>query len=91
MELTFSRHARNRMRHRSDIETIVDDPERTDSDEDGRARYCETIDGTRIRVVLAADRIGFVVPVREREHVTRAEYDTRADALDAGGILSQPK
>ena len=69
--MTFSRHARNRMRHLrvtpADIEAIVGQPERSDVDDSGKVRhYGIAGNGRRIRIVLASENPDHVVSVHER-------------------------
>lgn len=66
--MEFSRHARNRMRHRprltpEDVAGIIEHPLAMDTDEDGRPRYVAILRGEWIRVVMALDRPDFVVTV----------------------------
>lgn len=70
MGMEFTRHARNRMRHlgitEHDIERIITEPAISDTDPDGRPRHIgHAANGTRVRVVLAADTPNLVVTVHE--------------------------
>jgi hypothetical protein len=69
--MTFSRHARNRMRRRkitpADVEAIVANPEKSDVDDSGKIRHYGTAaNGRYIRIVLASENPDHVVSVHER-------------------------
>lgn len=68
--MKFTRQAANRARRlgitASEVESLIQQADETDSDTRGNLRYVAEIRGVRVRIVVAKDEPNVIITVHER-------------------------
>ncbi len=68
--MRLTRHAKNYLRRLgasvAEVERVIENPVEFDRDRNGKPRYTGTLQGVRVRVVVALDEPDLIVTIHDR-------------------------